>query len=107
MPLRAPETSVAVIAIPVPLASSYARIPSPEPPVTEPFTLIEIEPPPVLRATIPSAAPLISWPVADWVKETPPLPPVCARTKAVPSVSTGVLECNVTARSVAPLALRD
>ena len=107
MPLRAPETSAAAIAIPAPLASSYAFSPSPERPVTEPFTLIEIAPPPVFRATIPSAAPLMFWPVADWVKEMPPLPLICARTKAVPSVSTGVSESTVTTRAVEPLALRD
>ena len=63
MPLRAPDAFTALatlIEIPVPLASSYARSPSPEPPVTDPFTLREIEPPPVLRATTPSVAPLIS-----------------------------------------------
>ena len=38
---------------------------------------------------------------------TPPAPPVCVRTNAVPCVLTGVSEFSFTDSAVAPLSLRD
>ena len=107
IPLSAPDTDTAVIMMPAPLASLVALMPSPFRPVTVPLTLMEIAPPPELLAAIALIAPVIDWPVADWVKLMPPAPPVCVRTNAVPPVSTGVSEFSVTDSALAPLALRD
>ena len=89
-------------------------MPSAPTPVTVPLTLIAIAPPPELVAAIPPPAPLISLPFADWVKEMPPIPPVCDSTNAVaPAVPppmmafTAVSSCSVTESAVAPLAERD
>ena len=72
------------MATPAPPAPSLATIPSPSAPVTDPLTSIETIPPPALAATIPPTEPLITWPVADWVRLTPPVPPVCVSVSAVP-----------------------
>ena len=77
-----------------------------------PLTSISIAPPAALDAKIACVAPLISSPVADWVSEMPPVPPVCVSESAgLPAstslVSIGVSAFSVTSRSVAPLALSD
>ena len=106
MPLLAPETLAAMIAIPVPLVSLDALIPSPASPVTEPLTSIEIEPPLVLCAIIPLSLPVMSWPSINCTR-TMSAAPGCVRLKASSYATvTGVSESSVTLRSVLPLAPR-
>ena len=107
IPLPDPDTDEAVIAIPDPLASLTVRIASPPEAVSDPLTAMEIAPPPELVATMPSAPAVTGSPLADCVKEIPPVPPVCVSVNAIPSVSAGVSAFSVTDNAVAPLALRD
>ena len=94
-----------MIAIPVPLESLDALIPSPVSPVTEPLTLIEIDPPLVFSATIPLSLPVMACPSADCTR-TMSAPLGCVSLNASSAVTvTGVSEFSVTLRSVPPLAL--
>ena len=107
MPVASPATLAAVIVMPDPEASLVARMPSPPAPVTAPLTSIAIAPPPVLLAMMALAVPLIALPPADCVRAMPPAPPVCVRTKALPTASIPVSEFSVTDNATPPLALRD
>ena len=103
IPACPPVTVAAVIVIAPPALSSLASIPAAAVEATLPVTLIEIAPPPWLSATIAPCCAVIALPVADWVKMTPPVPPVCVKLKAVPAeTATGVSEFRVTERLVAP-----
>ena len=107
IPASLPVTDAAVIVIAPPELSSFAWIPALEVEMTVPVTLIEMAPPPWLSAKIASCGALMALPAADWVKEMPPLPPVWDREKPLPEEEeTAVSEFRVTARLVAPAALR-
>ena len=103
MPMFDPVTEAAEMRISSPPLSLTAWIPSPPEAVTEPLTLMEIAPPPLLRAMIASLAPLISRPPGIWLSMIPAEVPDWVIESAAPDVSRSASALTMTTRDDPPL----